>query len=112
MEKVTHTATPWKLGPTIYEHMGAEIRGGDGEGHGIAQVWSKPNGYRDAEFIVRAVNCHEALVQALRSLRNEAAGFLAMADPVAHGQTNLNCLQRRIDQADNALATADATAQG
>jgi hypothetical protein len=46
-----------------------------------------------------------ALIQALRSLRNEARGFIAMADESTHGCTNIQCLQNRIDDASRALDT-------
>jgi hypothetical protein len=57
----------------------------------------------DANLIAAAPE----LLEALQSLANEAVGFLAMADPTAHGQTNLNCFQRRIDQARAAIAKAE-----
>ena len=45
-----------------------------------------------------------AKTQALRSLANEAAGFLDMADIEAHGITNARCLHYRILEARIALA--------
>jgi hypothetical protein len=56
-----------------------------------------------AHLIAAAPEMYEALT----SLANEATGFLAMADPSAHGQTNLRCLQRRIDEACAAIAKAE-----
>jgi polyhydroxyalkanoate synthesis regulator phasin len=52
----------------------------------------------------------QALQQALRSLRNEAAGFLALADIGTHGVTNMRCLSRRIDEADAVLTASSASA--
>ena len=40
------------------------------------------------------------LLMVLKSLRNEASGFLGMADPLQHGHTNMRCLQERITKAD------------
>lgn len=60
--------------------------------------------------LVRECRLHESLTEklklateALRSLKNEATGFISMADPANHGYTNINCLQNRIDGAEKAL---------
>jgi hypothetical protein len=49
---------------------------------------------------------HEQLEQlrdALWKLRNEATGFLSMADQERHGVTNMRVLKLRIDEATHAL---------
>jgi hypothetical protein len=45
----------------------------------------------------------EVLQKALGNLANEAAGFLSQADPSNHGNTNMNVLRLRIDEAKAAL---------
>lgn len=54
-------------------------------------------------FLEAAEKSEAALVSALSSLRNEAKGFLSMANPYNHGNTNIACLQNRIDEAEAAL---------
>ncbi len=112
-ERPRHTPGPWRIGfldgsGVIGEESGAYVyqptedfvvvRGGSDEGI--------PVGVRrqaDAHLIAAS----PALYEALKALANEATGFLAMADPTAHGQTNLRCLDRRIDEARKALALAE-----
>ena len=65
-----HTPTPWTSGGTIYEHMCADIRQGN-LGEPVAQVWQGPHGYANAEFIVRAVNSHDELIFALKTLADD-----------------------------------------
>lgn len=48
---------------------------------------------------------NERLGEALKNLANEAAGFLSMADPTNHGNTNMHVLAVRIDEA-KALLTS------
>lgn len=62
--EIKHTPTPWTSDSTIYEHMHAEIRGE----RGIAQVWKGPNAAADTDFIIRACNNHDALVEALKAM--------------------------------------------
>jgi hypothetical protein len=52
-----------------------------------------------------------ALVEALRKLKCEAAGFLAMASLEAHGRTNMRVLRDRVDAASIALTDTAAHAQ-
>lgn len=56
------------------------------------------------------VRNYAALVAALRSLINEASGFLAMADRDTHGNTNIAVLQHHIDNARAALEQAEGRA--
>lgn len=59
-EKAQHTPTPWHLEQTaVYK----AIRGKDGEHIGFLSIQEPQKEKGDAEFIVRAVNSHEALLQ-------------------------------------------------
>jgi hypothetical protein len=51
------------------------------------------------------------LVAMLSSLRNEASGFLAHANPQDHGVTNMRVLQRLIDEASAALTRVSGTVE-
>lgn len=44
------------------------------------------------------------LTSCLLKLKNEAIGFLSMADEQNHGRTNCQCLQLRIDEAIEVLS--------
>ena len=46
----------------------------------------------------------EKLREALRKLKNEAHGFLSMADVDTHGATNMRVLRLRIAEAESALS--------
>ncbi len=114
MSKRGHTPGPWSLtqqGEGDYaSHLGEHGSFCITANHGqvvIAQRGGVPT--RAAEFVANAhlISAAPDLLDALNSLRNEAVGFLAMADSAAHGQTNLACLQRRIDAADAAIAKAE-----
>jgi len=70
--KSKRTPGPWELNPDIVETV--EIIGPNGET--IADVWNIAKmlaGERDAnaEFIVRACNAHDALVRALKDLKED-----------------------------------------
>lgn len=45
----------------------------------------------------------KGLVEALRSLTNEASGFLSQANPYDHGHTNMEVMRLRIQKAREAL---------
>lgn len=63
-----------------------------------------------AEFIVRAVNSHEALVSALKRLANEVGGLVGICELEmrgAAGNTNVNVLMQRLDEARAALALTE-----
>ncbi len=67
MDKITHTPTPWELYPaSIYEHdFDFKIKMQEGRYcliNGISEA--------NAEYICRAVNSHEGLVEALRKIAN------------------------------------------
>jgi|SRR6266571_6408483 len=47
------------------------------------------------------------LLLALRSLANEARGFVAFAEREAHGNTNIAVLRDRINHAETAIAKAE-----
>jgi hypothetical protein len=105
----THTPGPWSI-EDVYDHeimIASAATPAAGEWT-IASVWRdcaylQQSAAHNANLIAAAPEMYEALT----SLANEATGFLAMADPSAHGQTNLRCLQRRIDEARAAIAKAE-----
>jgi hypothetical protein len=109
----THTPGPWKAGEAAWFRGRAHDDTESGKrpitstAPGARGVIANVYGRANAEFIVRACNAHDGLLEALKSLVNEATGFLAMADPNAHGQTNLNCLDLRIEAARAAIAKAE-----
>jgi hypothetical protein len=59
------------------------------------------------EANARVMAAGPELISALRSLANEAHGFLSMADEMTHGRTNMACLRNRIDAARDLLAQID-----
>lgn len=61
MENVKHTPTPWHVGP----HYTSDIESSEGRVAECRPLMT-PRGIANAEFIVRAVNCHDDLVKALR----------------------------------------------
>jgi hypothetical protein len=103
-----HTPGPWTL--ALYDNGCFTVTGTMGDMHG-AILCSRSDvpdrfvgeGSANAHLIAAAPE----LLEALKSLTNEARGFLSMADPEAHGQTNLRCLDRRIDEAEAAVAKAE-----
>lgn len=60
----------------------------------------------------RAERRVEELEGALRALALEATGFVSMADPAAHGHTNIAVLRHKIDNAQAALARPAPTEGG
>ncbi len=92
-EEIKHTATPWKIRKDSFSDR-LEIESSDG----LAAI-AKLIGYGDATttprvaktheeyaanaaFIVRAVNAHDALVNALRRIDNEVDEGLTVPDGV------------------------------
>lgn len=49
---------------------------------------------------------NKELEGALRSLKNEASGFVSMAEPATHGHTNIAVLRRKIEDANEVLLAA------
>ena len=70
-------------------------------------------GQRDAnaELIVRAVNHHGALVEALRKLANEVRGLQAFEIEIREviGNTNWQCIAERVGAAQSLLSELEAS---
>lgn len=110
MSDTTHTPGPWHVDPEYRTDRAGNMDGADQvcqpNGHTVAFLatgMDEEAHHANAHLIAAAPEMKEAL----KSLANEAAGFMSMADPEAHGQTNLRCLQRRIDAAHDAIAKAE-----
>lgn len=54
-------------------------------------------------FDLERSNCIR-LIDALRNLRNEAGGFMSMADKYNHGVTNMRCMEHSINEAGKVIA--------
>lgn len=72
--KLTHTPLPWRLGA-----FGVLIEAGDEAGRRfIAHCGTEPNSgdanVPNAAFIVRAVNCHADMLEALKAVQSQCAG--------------------------------------
>lgn len=65
MTQAKHTPTPWATGPTAGNHQHLIYGQDDPSGKTVALVYTDAN---DAAFIIRAVNAHAALVEALANL--------------------------------------------
>lgn len=62
-----HTPTPWK----VYQFGGVQI-GQEDTGEAICSMWGdKSEGDANAAHIVKCVNMHDGLVEALRRLKQE-----------------------------------------
>lgn len=62
---------------------------------------------RAVELMEQAAHDIPALMSALVSLRNEVSGLLVIAEPElreAVGNTNVDCLKRRVSEADVVIA--------
>lgn len=72
MNKTKHTPTPWKIGldetfsPAKWDIGFNSIENGEQAGVGYAKVAARCYTKEDAAFIVRAVNSHEALLDAAK----------------------------------------------
>lgn len=97
--------TPWRI-----DESGWIV---DASGENVTGVYDFDVVIGDLAFIVRCVNSHDALVAALRSLRNEANGLIGFVGDKnlreVVGTANANCIRRRLDEADAVLAQAEAT---
>lgn len=95
-----HTPGPWTVStilPTVVIQDNDEERW-------ICQLPLTPEGVANARLIAAAPR----MLEALRKLVNEAAGFLALSDLERHGMTNSRCLRDRIEQARDVIATVEA----
>ncbi len=60
---MSHTPLPWRIEPgTVFDYEHPEVLSSDGK-RIAAVLWDK-----DAAFIVKACNSHEALVEALKAI--------------------------------------------
>lgn len=82
---MTHTATPWRV---FKSKDGTKLVGiGGKDGMGILDAgfgvwaWDDPEGIANAELVVRAVNSHEKLVNALKSARTMLKAYGSEYDP-------------------------------
>ncbi len=65
---MTHTPTPWTIAPSSNPHNGTDWR--DVRAHGeFGEMYLGEALEQDAAHIVRCVNSHDALVEALRYVR-------------------------------------------
>lgn len=96
---MSHTKGPWSVERERGQYIVTSIGGP------VAHVarWTSAVELDDARLIAAAPD----LLEALRKLGNEATGMWAMADPDAHGHTNLSVLRLRIDEALAAIAKAE-----
>lgn len=78
----------------------ADVLGADGEV--VADCGCHEAAIANAHLIAAAPQLLDALIK----LTNEAAGFLAMADPDTHGHTNRAVLRERIRLAQDAISKA------
>ncbi len=88
-----HSPLPWRVDRSF-------VVGKNGESIADMLQWTD-GGPANGEFITRACNSHDNLVESLRQLANEVAGML--------GSTNLTVLKLRLDEARAALAQESTT---
>ena len=62
-----HTETPWKISDVILTRIIDEDNNSVAEG--LSADYNNPNGRANAEFIVKACNMHDELVEACRKAR-------------------------------------------
>jgi hypothetical protein len=122
MNEEKFTPWPWVLqGFRIYGPVGARSKHGNGRSliGGVVGDWvdwrcstqlKRPDD-RGQFYLETMANAHlmvaaPDMFEALTKLRNEAQGFLSMADEQAHGRTNIDVLRLRINEATEALAKA------
>ena len=110
-QETTPTPRPWKMQIGIFrrDHFdtSADVHGAHGQF--VADCGCHDAANANAALIVQAVNSHEALVAALKSLSNEGHAILALSQDAIKdtaGYTNLKCFQMRLDEADAALKLA------
>jgi hypothetical protein len=108
-----HTPTPWSV--QRYGNYNGFSIWAPGAGC-VAERWSPSEDKEtpfeaNAKFICRAVNSHDALLAALIHLRNEARGCTGLDEAELRavlGNTNFNCLIRRIEEAEEVIKQAEA----
>jgi hypothetical protein len=66
MTSPKHTPTPWKFNPNRYSKWVGEISGNTPDADYVVSVVQQDNWKANAELIVRAVNSHEALLEAAK----------------------------------------------
>lgn len=94
-----HTPGPWMTT--------CRKTGGDWELHDpTGRLVGTAVAMSDARLIAAAPQLLDALIK----LTNESAGFLAMADPITHGNTNITVLDERIRLARAAISKAKGAA--
>lgn len=98
----THTPGPW-----TWQHDG-EVIDIVSEQQTVAML--DDNGCEteaNAEFIVRACNCHEELLEACKELANNVSGWDESELRQTGGNTNTNCLLASFTKALAAIAKAE-----
>lgn len=97
---MSHTKGPWSVERERGQYIVTSPSGGE-----VARIakWTSAVELDDARLIAAAPD----LLEALRKLGNEATGMWAMANPDAHGHTNLSVLRLRIDEALAVIAKAE-----
>ena len=96
---MTHTPTPWTVG--IKYDTFVEITNGSKTIATVGEANIYPQIEADANHIVRCVNTHDALVEALRALRASIEEYRETGKP------NFGRLTVACDKADDALALAE-----
>lgn len=108
-----HTPTPWRVFKNKDGTRLVGIGGQDGQGTLDAGFgvwsWDSPEGIANAEMVVKAVNNHEALVNALAACRDALAGCYNVADWPADGSTSQD---RALAMATDLLNAVVGGAQG
>lgn len=102
-DKPQHTPTPWEVLQVEDTHQGIFSNCGNEAQSLIAQTFDG-NEKANAEFIVRAVNCHEELLAASQALLSE------LRWTSKHGE--FPGMDKVIAEADKAIAKASASDAG
>lgn len=116
-DTLKHTPTPWRYDP-LYKNSALVVADQDNEVFPYQDMCIEchsANGgpeqnKSNAEFIVRAVNNHQALLDACRILVHEARGVLYMGEAeLRHlvGNTNFTCLENRVKEAEVVIKEAE-----
>jgi len=92
-----HTATPWKVDNKLKQYVVADEVVGVRVGYPILSCCTE-NEETNAEFIVRAVNSHEALVEACNDAL-ELLGGCQCERPKYQQRHNEKCIACKIEEA-------------